>query len=179
MSNVILSNWYLAERLFPDTSCSRKSFSRIVISPNVFFSNRRLAERHFPESSLSWTSFTRNCIERNEQHYQIETSISRISGEWCFGKTTFGWTTIRKNDVRLNNDSQKCRSALWSFANSTIRPCNDSVKWLSTIFCFGKITIRQNLISEKRGFDEMTFRENDLAPLILIIYPNKYVYNFK
>ena len=31
---------------------------------------------------------------------------------------------------------------------------------------FGKTTIRQNWISAKRRFDEMTFRENDVAPKI-------------
>ena len=40
------------------------------------------------------------------------------------------------------------------------RPCDASVKWLSAIFCFGKTTIRQNCISTKLRFDEMTFREN-------------------
>ena len=47
-----------------------------------------------------------------------------------------------------------------------IEDCIDaSVKWLSAIFCFDKITIRQNCTSGKRRFDEMTFRENDVAPL--------------
>ena len=32
-------------------------------------------------------------------------------------------------------------------------------------FFFGKTTIRQNCISAKRRFDEMTFRENDVAPV--------------
>ena len=69
MSNVILSNRYVAERQFPATSFSRKEFSRIVIKPNAFFSNCRLAERPFPESSFSRTSFSRKCNERNEHHY--------------------------------------------------------------------------------------------------------------
>ena len=43
---------------FPDTSCSRKSFSRIVISANVFFSNRRLAEHYFAENAFSQTNST-------------------------------------------------------------------------------------------------------------------------
>ena len=74
----------------------------------------------------------------------------------------FGWRTIRENDVRLNNDLEKYRSALWSFANSTIRPCDDSVKWLSAIFFSGKTTIRQSCISGKwcsaeGRFGKMTF----------------------
>ena len=69
MSNVILSNQYLAECHFPDKSFSRKSFFKILIYPIVFFSNRRLAERHFPESSFSRISFSRKCIERNEHYY--------------------------------------------------------------------------------------------------------------
>ena len=96
----------------------------------------------------------------------------RRSAKRRFVKITFGWTTIRENDVRLNNDSEKCRSALWSFANSTIRPCDASVKWLSAIFCFGKTTIRQNCISAKRRFDEMTFRENDVAPIFISPFVN-------
>ena len=32
-------------------------------------------------------------------------------------------------------------------------------------FFFGKTTIRQDCISAKRRFDEMTFRENDVAPI--------------
>ena len=101
------------------------------------------------------------------------------SGKWCFGKTTFGWTTIRKNDVRLNNDSEKCHSALWSFANSTIRSCDDSVirrfgQMTFGNFFFGKTTIWQDCISARRlaemqfwrrRIDRRTFRENDVAPL--------------
>ena len=103
-----------------------------------------------------------------------DVSGKRRSAERRFIKMTFGWTTIHKNDVRLNNDSDKCRSALWSFANSTIRPRDDSVKWLSAIFGFGKITIRRNWISANRRFDEMTFREHDVAPYqsIFIVFDN-------
>ena len=70
----------------------------------------------------------------------------------------FGWTTIRKNDVQLNNDPEKYRSELWSFGNSTIWPCDDSIKWLSAIFFrqndsaklhYGKTTIRWNDVSGK------------------------------
>ena len=74
---------------------------------------------------------------------------------------TFGWSTIRENDDRLNKDSGKCRSALWSFANSTIRPCDDSVKWLLAIF-FGKTTIRRNCISAKRRFGKMMWPRQQL-----------------
>ena len=42
-----------------------------------------------------------------------------------------------------------------------------SRKSFSVIF-FNKTTIRQNCISAKRRFDEMTFRENDVAPF----FPN-------
>ena len=42
------------------------------------------------------------------------------SAERRFVKMTFGWTTIRENDVRLKNGSEKYRSTLWSFTNSTI-----------------------------------------------------------
>ena len=79
------------------------------------------------------------------------------SGKWCFGKTMFGWTTIRENDVRLNDDSEKSRSAFWSFANSTIQPYEDSVKWLSAIF------FRQNNHSVKSHFDKTTIRWNDVS----------------
>ena len=69
---------------------------------------------------------------------------------------------IWENDVRLNNDSEKCRSTLWSFANSTIRLCDDSVKWLSAIFFsakqrFGKIAFRQNDDSVKWRFGKITW----------------------
>ena len=90
------------------------------------------------------------------------------SGKWCFGKTTFDWTTIRKNDVRLNNDSEKFRSALWSFANSTIRPCDDSVKWHLEIFCLGKIGFRQNDDSMKWHFGKMMWPQISLQALIEI-----------
>ena len=75
---------------------------------------------------------------------------------------TFGWTTIRENDVRLNNDSKKCRSELWSFADSTIRLVTIRSNDFGHFF-FGTTTIRPNCISAKRRLDGMTFRENDLA----------------
>ena len=73
-----------------------------------------------------------------------------ISAKRRFVKMTFGWT----------NDSEKCRPALWSFANSTIRPCEDSVKWLSAIFFstkqrFGKIAFRRNDDSMKWWFGKI------------------------
>ena len=49
MSNVILSNRYLAEHHFPDTSFSRK----------LFYPNRHVAECLFFESSFSRTLFFR------------------------------------------------------------------------------------------------------------------------
>ena len=95
------------------------------------------------------------------------------SAERRFVKITFGYTTIRENNVRLNNDSEKCRSAIWSFGNSTIRLCDDSVKLRSVFFFparkqFSNMTFRETSIrlevSAKQQFGEMTFRENDLAP---------------
>ena len=82
----------------------------------------------------------------------------------------FGQMMFRENDVRLNNDSEKCRSALWSFANSTIRPYDDSVKWLSAIFFFAKTTIRHNCILAKRRVDEKTSLENYVAPKMLLFF---------
>ena len=57
--------------------------------------------------------------------------------------------TTRENDVRLNDDSKKCRSALWSFAISTIRS-ND---------------FRKFFVSEKQRFGKIAFRQNDVAPI--------------
>ena len=88
--------------------------------------------------------------------------LNTIPGKWrsgklYFKKMTFGYTTIRENKVRLNKDSEKCRSALWSLGNLTIRLCdhsvelrlvafffrwdNDSVKWR-----FGITKIRSNYV---------------------------------
>ena len=83
-----------------------------------------------------------------------DVSGERRSAERRFVKITFGWTTIREHDVRLNNDSEKCHSALWSLANSTIQPCDDSVKWLSAKR-FDKIVFRQNDDSMKWRFGKM------------------------
>ena len=68
---------------------------------------------------------------------------------------TFGYTTIRENNVRLNNDLEKCRSALWSCDNSTIR--SNYVWWyfFSATQPFGKITFRQNNDSLKWCFGKM------------------------
>ena len=112
----------------------------------------------FREMTFCFIQFGQNDVRAND------VSGKRRSAERRFVKMTFGWTTIRKNDVWLNNDSDKCRSVLWSVTNSTIRPCDNSIKWLLANFFSGKTTIRQNCISEKRRFDEMTFRENDVPP---------------
>ena len=111
------------------------SFSRIVVQPNIIF------------PKMQWA----------EQTPLLNVSGKRHSAQRRFVKMTFGWTTIRGNDVRLNNDSEKCRSALWNFANSTI------LSNAFRSFFFGKTKIRKNCISAKRRFDEM-FRENDVAP---------------
>ena len=167
MSNIIISNRYLAERQFGDPSFSRKSFSRFDILPNVFVSNLHSAECHFPESRFSRTSFSRKCIERNEHHYLIKTwlwllwlfirnsygllkntvsirKITKCSAKWRsairrFGKITFGWTMIRKNVV-------------WHYEVSVIRR-------------FGYLTTRWNYMFgdfflARHRFDEMTFWEN-------------------
>ena len=86
-----------------------------------------------------------------------------------FGKMTFGKMIFQENDVRLNKDLEKCCSALWSSGNSTIRPCDDSAKWLSVIF-FLQNNNSAKLQSAKRRFDEMTFRENEVAPGWVIIF---------
>ena len=61
---------------------------------------------------------------------------------------------IRENNVRPNNDSEKCRSVLWSFGNLTIRVRDDSVILHLVMFFF----------SVRQRFGEMTFWENDVAP---------------
>ena len=69
----------------------------------------------------------------------------------------FCFIQFRKNDVQLNSDSEKCRSALWSFANSTIRPYDDSVKSISAIF------FRQNNDSAKLHLGKTTTLWNDVS----------------
>ena len=110
----------------------------------------------FGEISFHFIQYRQNDVRANY------VSGKQFSAERRFVKMTFGWMTIRDNDIRLNDDSEKFRSILWSFANCTIRPCDDSDKWLSAIFDVK--TVRQNCISAKRRFDEMTVRENDMAP---------------
>ena len=105
----------------------------------------------FGEMTFCFIQFRQNDVRAND------VTGKRRSTERRFVKMTFGWTTIRENDVRLNNDSEKCLSALWSFANSTIRPCDDSVKWLSAIF------FRQNNDLVKLHFGKMTNRWNDVS----------------
>ena len=65
----------------------------------------------------------------------------------------FDSTTIRENDVALNNNSEKSRSVLRSFVNSTIRS-ND----FRQFFFF-----RQNNDSEKLHFGETTIRWNNVS----------------
>ena len=139
--NVISSN-----RRFAETSCRRMSFYQIGIWPNVIFPTHHLVENYFP-----------NRQSRQNDVGANDVSGKRRSAEQRFVKMIFGWTIIRENDVWLNNDSEKCRSALWSFANSTIWPCDDSVKWLSAIF------FRQNNDSAKLHFRKTTIRWNDVS----------------
>ena len=71
---------------------------------------------------------------------------------------TFCFIQFRQNDVRANDVPGKRRSALLSFANSTIRPCDYSVKWLSAMFFF-----QQNNDSAKLYFGKTTIRWNDVS----------------
>ena len=68
---------------------------------------------------------------------------------------TFSWTMIRENYVQLNADSEKCLSALWSFANSTIRSIDFRQFFVSSKQRFGQIVFRQNDDSTKRRFRKM------------------------
>ena len=105
----------------------------------------------FGEMTFCFIQFRLNDVRANA------VSGKRRSAERRDVKMTLGWTTIPEKDVRLNNDSEKCRSALWSFPNSTNRSTDFQQ------FFFGKTTILTKCISAKRRFDEMTFRENDVA----------------
>ena len=72
--------------------------------------------------------------------------------------------TILENDFQLNDVSGKWRSAKYRFNKMTF----------DILYSFGNFTIRQMTIwpidirrhdvSVKRRFDEMTFRESDVAP---------------
>ena len=55
----------------------------------------------------------------------------------------------RENDVRLNTDSMKWHSTLYSFGNFNVQQYDDSINWHSTIWRFGKTTIRWNDVSGK------------------------------
>ena len=55
----------------------------------------------------------------------------------------------RENDFRLNTDSIKSHSTLYSFGNFSIRQYDNSTNWHSVIWSFGKSTIRWNDVSEK------------------------------
>ena len=55
----------------------------------------------------------------------------------------------RENNVRLNNDSMKWHSTLYSFWNFAIRQYDDSTNWHWTTWRFGKTTIRWNDVSGK------------------------------
>ena len=61
----------------------------------------------------------------------------------------FGWMMCRENDVRLNTDSIKWHSTLYSFSNFTIRQYDDPTNWHSMTWRFGKTTIRLNDVSGK------------------------------
>ena len=82
------------------------------------------------------------------------------SAPYDSGKMTFAQMIFRQNDVLLNDDSEKCRSALRSFGNSTIRLCEHSVQLSSVMFFsarqrFGGMTFRQNYDSVKWHFGRM------------------------
>ena len=70
--------------------------------------------------------------------------------------------TFRENGVRLNTDSIKWNSTLYSIGNFTIRQYDDSTNWHSTTWRFAKTTIRWKWL-----------RENDVAPNFLITYHKK------
>ena len=134
MSNVILSNRYLAESHFPNTSFSRKSFSRKCIE-----GLRR-------NDIFCFIQFWENDFRAND------VSGKRRSAERRFVKTTFGWTKMQENDVRRYEVSLIRR-----FGHVTIR-WND----FRQFFYFGKTTIRQNDDSTKRCFGKMMWPQKKL-----------------
>ena len=103
--------------------------------------------------SVWWNDVLLHTISAKWRSGKNDVSGKRRSPERRSGKMTFGWTTIRKNVVRHYEVSL----TRW-FGYVTIRSNNF---WQ---FFFGKPTIRQSCISLKRRFDEMMFRENDVAP---------------
>ena len=154
-----------------------------------FFWNRCLAERHFPESALTRTSFSRKRIERNEHHYKIETSISRIPNftnshrvhvQTCPNSNSItNYAYLRRNSQDVYAYQFDCHSST-SKLNKSIRGrsirWNDvlfhtiSAKWRSAKWCFGKktfgwTTIRKNVVqlyevSLIRRFGHVTIRSN-------------------
>ena len=57
--------------------------------------------------------------------------------------------TVRENDFRLNADSIKWHSTLYSFGNFTIRQYDDWTNCYSTMWRFGETTIPWNDVSGK------------------------------
>ena len=75
---------------------------------------------------------------------------------------------FQENDVRLNTDSIKRHSTLYRFGNFTIRQHDDSTNG-----------IRRHDVSAKRRFDEMTFRQNYVAPIAVVcrFYFSEFLFN--
>ena len=82
------------------------------------------------DDSVKWLSAI--FFRQNNDSAKFQFTIRKMMfGQMMFReKTTFGWTTIRKNDVRLNDDSGKQRSAEQRFGKMT----------------FGWTRIRKNVI---------------------------------
>ena len=71
---------------------------------NGIFPNRHLAENHFYKTA--WSDVISPNIIKSKRRFGLIIDVS-VFGEITFGKMIFGWTMIRENEVRLNNDSEK------------------------------------------------------------------------
>ena len=105
------------------------------------------------DDSVKWLSAI--FFRQNNDSAKFQFTIRKMMfGQMMFReKTTFGWTTIRKNDVQLNDDSEKQRSAERRFGKMT----------------FGWTTIRKNVVQHYevsliRRFGHVKIRSNDFRP---------------